>query len=142
MNPALLKSVAPSGYQMHVPKGTSSSVVAAMETIPEIHRATWRLHRVLPGETLVTIAKQFGTPADSLAAANRHTVESPEAGDLLVVPTSLDPNRTLSRRAPVRIARRTPVQGQAKRVSAQVLNRKAAPPRVKTAGLAHTRSAQ
>ena len=61
LNPALLKAVAPAGYQMHVPKGTASAVAAALENVPETHRASWRMHRVQEGETLVTIAKRFNT---------------------------------------------------------------------------------
>lgn len=135
LNPALLKSVAPAGYLMHVPKGTSSSVVAALESIPETHRSTWRMYRVQQGETMVAIARRFSTPAESIAAANKRTVEAPEAGDLLVIPASQDPDRaatrkTVARRGSARASSRT----VAAKVSPQVLNRRAGKRTVKTAG--------
>ncbi len=140
LNPALLKSIAPAGYQMHVPKGTSNSVVAAMETIPEIHRASWRMHRVQTGETLASIGKRFGAPADSIAAANNRTVEAPEAGDLLVIPASFEADRgRFNRSATKYTARRTARRGSgrlvASRVSTRVLNHKAGAKTVKTASL-------
>src|SRR6266446_10527730 len=42
LNPALLKLVAPAGYQLRVPKGTSPAVRRAVDIIPSGHRASWR----------------------------------------------------------------------------------------------------
>jgi membrane-bound lytic murein transglycosylase D len=86
LNPALLKSVAPAGYQLRVPPGTSAAVRSTLETIPAPHRASWRIHRVLQGETLDAIAHRYATPASSISAVNQK-VQSPEPGDLLVIPT-------------------------------------------------------
>src|SRR6202050_2296177 len=61
LNPALLKSVAPIGYQLRVPKGTLATVMSAMEMVPAIHRADWRIPRVVPGETLAEIAHRYAT---------------------------------------------------------------------------------
>ena len=142
LNPALLKSVAPAGYLMHVPKGTSSSVVAALENVPETHRATWRMYRVQQGETLVSIAKRFATPAESIAAANKRTVEAPEAGDLLVIPSSQEPDRAVAKKT---LARRSPARGSSRtvatKVSPQVLNRRAGKRTVKSAGVIQTPAA-
>jgi membrane-bound lytic murein transglycosylase D len=85
LNPALLKAVAPAGYQLRVPPGTSAAVRNTLETIPAGHRASWRIHRVLQGETLEAIAHRYATPASSISAVNQK-VHSPEAGDLLVIP--------------------------------------------------------
>ena len=147
LNPALLKSIAPPGYQMHVPKGTSNSVVAALESIPEVHRASWRMYRVQQGETLVSIAKRFNTGADSLAAANNRTVEAPETGDLLVIPMGFEPERGASRRTSARYAahrvpRRVAGKTVASRVSPRVLNHKAGPRTLKSAGLVKSNLAQ
>ena len=46
LNPALLKLVAPAGYQLRVPPGTPAVVRNTLETIPASHRAAWRVHRV------------------------------------------------------------------------------------------------
>ena len=34
LNPAILRSVAPAGYAVHVPKGTGNLVLSALETVP------------------------------------------------------------------------------------------------------------
>ncbi|MBV9771511.1 MAG: transglycosylase SLT domain-containing protein [Bryobacterales bacterium] len=87
LNPALLKSTAPAGYQLRVPKGTLTPVMMALDLVPAIHRADWRIHRVVPGETLADIAHHYAAPVASLVSANqRSSVEAPVAGDLLVVP--------------------------------------------------------
>jgi membrane-bound lytic murein transglycosylase D len=92
LNPALLKSVAPVGYQLRVPPGTSAAVRSVLEQVPAIHRAGWRVHRVLPGETLEAIAHRYATAASSISAAN-HKVLVPEAGDLLVIPAGYPQQR-------------------------------------------------
>lgn len=99
LNPALLKSAAPAGYQLHIPKGTSNDVLAALENVPPDRRTTWRMHRVERGETLAQIAKQFSTPAQSIAQANNHIEEAPEAGDLLIIPASYNPDAPAARRS-------------------------------------------
>ena len=88
LNPALLKTVAPAGYQLHVPKGTSAALVSALDIVPEARRATWRMHRVERGETIAEIAKRFAVPAGAIAEANNTASQVPEAGDLLVIPAS------------------------------------------------------
>ena len=103
MNPGLLKAVAPAGYQLHIPKGTSNSVLAALDSVPGEKRLTWRMHRVERGETLAQIAKEFNTPANSIAVANSSLIASLEAGDRLVIPATFNPDgpaaRTASRNA-------------------------------------------
>jgi membrane-bound lytic murein transglycosylase D len=87
LNPSVLKSAAPAGYSLRLPKGTLPAVMAALDLVPSGHRADWRIHRVVPGETLAEIAHRYSTAASSLTAANqRASLEAPVAGDLLVVP--------------------------------------------------------
>jgi membrane-bound lytic murein transglycosylase D len=89
LNPALLKLTAPAGYQLRVPKGTLPPIMMALDLVPANHRADWRVHRVVAGETLADIAHRFATPMAALASANqRPTVQAPEPGDLVVVPAS------------------------------------------------------
>ena len=87
LNPALLKLVAPAGYQLRVPPGTSAVVRNTLETIPASHRAAWRVHRVVEGETLDAIAHRYATPASSISAVNQK-VRVPAAGDILVIPAA------------------------------------------------------
>jgi membrane-bound lytic murein transglycosylase D len=106
LNPAILKGIAPEGYAVHVPKGTGDQLMASLEMIPSDRRTTWRLHEVLPGETLASIGKQYGLSVSTLIATNR--LEKPEAaeGDRLLIPLSAhaDARGPSSRRATVRRA--------------------------------------
>lgn len=97
-NPELLRSIAPAGYELHVPQGTADALQSALENVPAGHRATWRLHRMIAGETLAQVAKEFQTSANSIAAANGGLSAAPEAGDLVVVPTAYNPDARVARR--------------------------------------------
>ena len=99
LNPALLKLVAPAGYQLRVPKGTSQAVRRAVDIIPSGHRASWRIHRVLNGETLAEIAHRYSTAAGAITAANRSVVDPPEPGDLLAIPTGYQAPRSVTHQA-------------------------------------------
>jgi membrane-bound lytic murein transglycosylase D len=86
INPALMKTVAPAGYQVRVPKGASASVLMALDIIPAEHRSNWRIHRVTNGETLAEIAKHYATPVAAISTANQGMNALPEAGELLIIP--------------------------------------------------------
>jgi len=86
MNPSLLNSLAPSGYQLHVPEGSKTSIVASLDTIPAARRASWRIHRVGPGDTLESIARRFNMPVNSISALNNQS--EAEVGDVLIIPTA------------------------------------------------------
>ncbi len=134
LNPALLKSTAPAGYQLRVPKGTLATVMTALDLVPASHRADWRIHRMVLGETMAEIAHRYGTAVAALTSANERaslnatgTDASPVAGDLLVVPSASRPVRE-SKRAVVASSRgrlshkvtahRTPVATPARRTRA------------------------
>ncbi len=132
LNPALLKSVAPTGYQLRVPKGTLAAVMSALEMVPANHRADWRIHRVAPGETLAEIAHRYATPVSALTSANQRAAlqspfaDAPVAGDLLVIPAAAHLSRVPARSAVSRsrgklsrktlAVRRTPLNGPARKV--------------------------
>ncbi len=86
MNPALLKGIAPRGYALHVPKGSSNTLMASLQLIPEERRASWRVHKVESGDTLAGIGKRYGMTAGTIAAANRMSADSPIEGDRLIIP--------------------------------------------------------
>ena len=87
MNPALLNNIAPAGYELHVPKGSTPVILAGLETVPESRRASWRVHRVGQGETLASIAKQYNTPVSSITSANTSTAA--DVGDVLLIPAAM-----------------------------------------------------
>jgi membrane-bound lytic murein transglycosylase D len=88
LNPALLRGVTPANYQLRVPKGTGSSLAAALENVPAEKRASWRMHKVAAGDTLTSIARRYGSSATSIAGANPRQAADLEAGDVLMVPCS------------------------------------------------------
>jgi membrane-bound lytic murein transglycosylase D len=99
LNPSILKGVIPADYALHVPKGQGLQVIAALDRIPEEHRAAWRMHRVAAGDTLASIASRYGTTAVSLANANKMSSAEPHQGDFLVVPAVLRATASHSRTA-------------------------------------------
>ncbi len=98
LNPSLLKSVAPAGFAVHVPKGSSETAQAALESVPAQNRQAWRLHHVEAGDTLETIARTYHLSADRIAAVNR-AADSLEAGDVLLIPASYHPEHPAAHNA-------------------------------------------
>ena len=97
LNPSLIRSLAPAGYQLRVPPGMAAPVTAALDQVPAERRANWRMHRVVEGETLATIGRQFKTSPGLIAATNHIAVEAPSAGDLLLIPANCSINQSPSR---------------------------------------------
>jgi membrane-bound lytic murein transglycosylase D len=85
LNPALLKTVAPSGFAVHVPKGSGQSAQVALATVPAENRQAWRLHHVEAGDTLAAIAKSYHLAPERIIEVNRGA-DSLEAGDVLLIP--------------------------------------------------------
>ena len=114
LNPALLRSLAPAGYQLRVPKGSLGKVASALEAVPAASRAAWRLHRVGAGDTLASIARRYSVAATAITSANPAGDGSAEPGDVLLIPGAYrEPNvsqparagsHALHKRAPVRKA--------------------------------------
>ena len=111
LNPSLLRGLAPAGYSVHVPKGTGSYLMAALQMVPEDRRASWRMHKVEDGETLATIGKRYRTTAAIIAAANHMLSASPAAGDQLLIPAAYH------EADPVRAAHARSAKGRAAAVS-------------------------
>ena len=89
MNPAVLKGMFPEGYPLHVPKGMGDQVEGALAMVPAERRASWRMHRVGPDETLASIGKRYGVTANGIAAANNLAENLPAEGDRLVIPAAM-----------------------------------------------------
>jgi membrane-bound lytic murein transglycosylase D len=104
LNPALLGNVAPSGFEVHIPKGSRDTIIAELQNVPESKRASWRAHRLTQGETLASVAHQFNASVGSLSPVSASA--SPEAGDLVLIPA---PERT-PRAVHTTVASRTPAK--------------------------------
>jgi membrane-bound lytic murein transglycosylase D len=87
LNPALLRGTAPAGYELHLPKGLVDDVKTGLETVPAASRATARLHKVEPGESLSAIATRYKSTPLVIAAAN-NLVKAAELapGDRILIP--------------------------------------------------------
>lgn len=90
LNPALLKSVAPAGYELRVPKGMATEIAEAIEAVPEPQRAASRLHRVKPGESLAEIATAYKTSTKTILTANAAPVHHVTEGQMLILPASFE----------------------------------------------------
>lgn len=88
LNPALLRPLAPDGYALHVPKGSGSYVMAALQMVPAERRASWRMHTVETGDTLASIGRRYKTSPSLIASANNIRVASPTVGDRLLIPAA------------------------------------------------------
>src|SRR5207244_262544 len=102
LNPALLRNVAPAGYQLNVPHGRSNALLASLQSVPPERRASWRIHKVESGETLATIGKRYGASPSVIAAANRMKSAAPETGDRLVIPQAAAVRPTVLRKPAAR----------------------------------------
>ncbi len=121
LNPAILRSVAPSGLDVRLPKGQAASVRAAIDAIPSSQRASWRLHRVKTGESLTEIAQLYKTSPKTILAANTGNGSSIQEGDMLMVPASGDrvPKVAAAKVTAVKSRTRTVSQGSTKSATAK-----------------------
>ena len=100
LNPAVLRSVAPAGTGLHIPKGMVPMVQAAFEAVPANRRDAWRIHKVDGEETFVSLARRYNTTPALVSSINHDVL--PVAGSLVVIPASYPGDRI-----PVRPAVRT-----------------------------------
>jgi membrane-bound lytic murein transglycosylase D len=101
LNPHLLRSVAPTGTTVRVPKDRSSVVLAGLASVPVERRSTWRLHRIGEGDTLASIAKRYSTVPKAIVAANSKLDDafftSPLAGEMLIIPAAAEKEKVTAR---------------------------------------------
>jgi membrane-bound lytic murein transglycosylase D len=118
LNPAILKSMIPSDYPLHVPKGAANQLMAGLNLIPQEHRDAWRMHVMGTGETLVTVGKRYGIALNSIVAANN--LPSPEAseGDRLIIPAALRAEPAPKRASTQAVVRRTKASTSKSKTSA------------------------
>jgi hypothetical protein len=90
LNPAVLRSVAPAGTALHVPKGMVPMVQAAFEAVPANRRDAWRIHKVDGEETFVSLARRYNTTPALVSSVT--TTRCP-AGSLVVIPASYPGDR-------------------------------------------------
>ncbi len=77
----------PENFSLHVPKGSGTPLVAALQMIPANHLDAWRMHRVGTGETLATIGKRYGVTPANIVSVNRLETAQAVEGDRLLIPS-------------------------------------------------------
>jgi membrane-bound lytic murein transglycosylase D len=92
LNPAVLRSVAPAGYKLHVPQGTVPELEAAFRVVPADRRDAWRLHRVETGDTFAALAKRYNGSTVALVTSANHG-ELPAAGEWAAIPSAYPGDR-------------------------------------------------
>jgi membrane-bound lytic murein transglycosylase D len=73
LNPSLLRMTTPkdSGFKLRLPAGTKDKFETAIAVIPPEMRVWWRYHKVIPGETLSSIAHTYRSTPKAIAEVNR-----------------------------------------------------------------------
>jgi len=101
LNPSLQRWTTPGNapdFILNLPAGTKDLYAQTIASIPPDKRIWWRAHKVLEGETLAGIAKQFRISPVTLAQANQLTASSSlEQGAHLVVPMAAGNESSLVR---------------------------------------------
>ena len=124
LNPALLRSIAPAGYALRIPRGTAALVTSGLEKVPEANRISWRAHRIGEGETMASVAQRFKVNSSTLAAANQMLDGDLNPGDLVIVPAVARPEVAPRRTA---AARRSPARRRATTTTRPAASSKAHP---------------
>ena len=89
LNPSLLRLMTPpdTKFDLHLPAGTAALYNERIAAIPESKRNSWRYHRVVPDDTLASIAHTYQVPVADLAAANQlSSSEKLDGVEALIVP--------------------------------------------------------
>ncbi|MGO8787514.1 MAG: transglycosylase SLT domain-containing protein [Terriglobia bacterium] len=101
LNPSMQRWTTPGNnpdFVLYLPAGTTDLYAQGIAPIPADKRIWWRAHKVLEGETLAGVAKQYRISPVSLAQANRLTADaSLELGTHLVVPMAAGNDASLVR---------------------------------------------
>ncbi|MEP6714082.1 MAG: transglycosylase SLT domain-containing protein [Terriglobia bacterium] len=88
LNPALLRGIAPGGFDLRVPKGSGQMIGASLNLVPAEIRASSRMHRVEAGESIQSIARQFNSSSRAIVSANNLADVEPAVGDRLFIPAA------------------------------------------------------
>jgi membrane-bound lytic murein transglycosylase D len=91
LNPALLRMTTPKDgkYDLRLPTGTGEKFQQSIAAIPRDKRVWWRYHKVVPGESLSEIARQFKASTSSIAEVNNIAQDDElRAGTKLLIPVT------------------------------------------------------
>ncbi len=129
LNPSVLRSLAPAGTALHVPKGMVPMVQAAFAAVPANRRDAWRVRKMDGEDTFASLARRYNTTAAMMSSVNHDTL--PETGSLVVIPASYPGERVPVRSAvqvKTRSARRPAVSSTRVRPRTRASAPRATPP--------------
>jgi membrane-bound lytic murein transglycosylase D len=89
LNPSVLRLVTPrvKGFTLHIPAGTTERFQQAISLIPPEKRLLWRYHRLTAGETLDSLAHNYGLHTGDIVRVNRLSNDTElQAGQRLIIP--------------------------------------------------------
>jgi membrane-bound lytic murein transglycosylase D len=89
LNPTLLRFVTPKDqeFELHLPAGTKTAYLSAIEPIPPDMRVWWRYHKISAGDTLSSIARLYRTSPKAIAQENNLQAENDfDADSKLIIP--------------------------------------------------------
>jgi membrane-bound lytic murein transglycosylase D len=91
LNPELLRLVTPDlpNFELRLPVGTAVKFQAAIAAIPTDKWKSWRIHEVVEGETLASIAKRYRISVSAIKETNHlESASDISLGDKLTIPAS------------------------------------------------------
>jgi membrane-bound lytic murein transglycosylase D len=89
LNPSLLRMSTPADapFELHLPAGTKELYQKRISEIPADKRSQWRFHKVIPGESLQTIARDYHVNSSEIVFVNQlEPGDDLTATDSLVIP--------------------------------------------------------
>src|SRR2546426_10743272 len=89
LNPSLLRWTTPKNqeFELRLPAGTKASYLSAIQAIPQDMRVWWRYHKIAPGDTLTSIAREYHSTPHAIAQANDLEIQADlEPESKLVIP--------------------------------------------------------
>jgi membrane-bound lytic murein transglycosylase D len=90
LNPSLLRMTTPKqgAFDLNLPAGTKDKFQEAIAAIPVDKRVWWRYHKVAPGETLASVAKQYHTTARAITDVNGLSEDEVQTDTKLIIPVA------------------------------------------------------
>ena len=89
LNPSLLRWTTPKNqeFELRLPAGTKASYLSAIQAIPQDMRVWWRYHKIAPGDTLTSIAREYHSTPHAISQANDLEIQADlEPESKLVIP--------------------------------------------------------
>jgi membrane-bound lytic murein transglycosylase D len=90
INPSLLRLTTPltGPFQLHLPAGSKDQFETAIVAIAPQQRLWWRYHTVLPGDTILSLARIYHTTAKQIDEANHLEGRKLEIEAKLIIPVT------------------------------------------------------